>query len=1143
MSANAVQLVNPFGFDTLAELSHVAGAGRDITSYLEARGIRTIAALALIANDDAGLEKNLLAPLLNGWKSGQNEIVIPDLEQPLAKAILTHMWTEANLWWQHRQRRLTLATSTPSATAPSGNASTSAASASDDRPPRTLPLGIWAAQIKRYNEVEVGGRTRQFPERELIGAEATLARLWHEHTKSKQYCPVPLGDILSKRHFQSTGEINPLAKQERKVMAVTMDNDKLMAAEDSKVAWEPRSVLAMLDGVNSIRWAYVLLEIGEEADVHQWADWRSHGNYVSASDEGKPLTSAIAEVMSDVDLFHDYMSRDLVKKENPNTPQKRKWSDAQAVVIGNGLRLGMVSSLGGALATRGGVTIRDSTGPLTSGDFLNDSAPDVAQLIRRHDADATCLIICAAGPPCPDFSTIHNGPGRGGPEGTKFVDFTQFTQDLETELSDHKFAYIVENVIMADHQDADFFSRALWASPVIVDGADLGIINRPRLWWTRINWGCSGLRNPFNGKPLKWTKQGRYHRLLLDVPFSEADRLDLGSLRLSRKVRAREARVPCLTTPAPDDQGRPPPKKMRGKVPPDVHARWMADQRQYAPWQYAECAMLHDSEDQLHPMTAEAKEQLHGFAAGFTKVGCVPAKSRHKMMANSWHLTVGLQDLEEDLNTGFALVDACIPAPAGNRELIADRAHGKVTGPYLAPSWWPVASVSPDGSPLLKLPSDDVAAACCFAVVQADKVRRCEDFRRSFHNSTVNVSDVPHHHTIDAYVSLLQYLFTQGHKDLRIWGEDMDAAYRLLVIANLHFVDDFGSGEPARWAEKEKMIHEIDRELIADRAHGKVTGPYLAPSWWPVASVLLVIANLHFVDDFGSGEPARWAEKEKMIHEIDRVLCANSLFPDHAQRIAGKLAFLTTTLFGAVGGAALQPLYARGHGLGGGDNERLTEALRAALVCLRHVLRSHRPRFVPWAASLQGPVAVMYTDAFFQMGEKKFKVGSLDIPTGWRPAEAPSYCNGWGFVLRIGEKVYYSCGTIPSYLLEAYCQRRAFIYFLEIAAVLIAAFNMRSVLPQFWVSFIDNHAGKFALQKGYGRDVCINNLLSFFWAVVHEMDPEYAVVVAPGEALTLLEATIHAERCGVDLLGQILEKAGGKRRCREALTVRMDIER
>ena len=478
----------------------------------------------------------------------------------------------------------------------------------------------------------------------------------------------------------------------------------------------------------------------------------------------------------------------------------------------------------------------------------------------------------------------------------------------------------------------------------------------------------------------------------------------------------------------------------------------------------------------------------------------------------------------------------------------------------------------------------------------------------------MNVSDVPHHHTIDAYVSLLQYLFTQGHKDLRIWGEDMDAAYRQIGVRDLResWTILMTPSGPSLWRHSAMMFGATASVWAFNRFADAVM--YLARR-------LLVIANLHFVDDFGSGEPARWAEsgcrsfcqmfgllglsmkpskellpdaqhvvlgvqldlqpcgitlspsprrKEKMIHEIDRVLCANSLFPDHAQRIAGKLAFLTTTLFGAVGGAALQPLYARGHGLGGGDNERLTEALRAALVCLRHVLRSHRPRFVPWAASLQGPVAVMYTDAFFQMGEKKFKVGSLGIPTGWRPAEAPSYCNGWGFVLRIGEKVYYSCGTTPSYLLEAYCQRRAFIYFLEIAAVLIAAFNMRSVLPQFWVSFIDNHAGKFALQKGYGRDVCVNNLLSFFWAVVHEMgwfphfrwvasqcnisdpisrfdvtmaeraswtpvschneglfqilrrvasDPEYAVVVAPGEALTLLEATIHAERCGVDLLG------------------------
>ena len=133
----------------------------------------------------------------------------------------------------------------------------------------------------------------------------------------------------------------------------------------------------------------------------------------------------------------------------------------------------------------------------------------------------------------------------------------------------------------------------------------------------------------------------------------------------------------------------------------------------------------------------------------------------------------GLQDLEEDLNTGFALVGRLHPGPGwqpraeNNRsyvknklnkqqvdkhwesmlqELIADRAHGKVTGPYLAPSWWPVASVSPDGSPLLKLPSDDVAAACCFAVVQADKVRRCEDLIfPQLHSECFGCSPSSHH--------------------------------------------------------------------------------------------------------------------------------------------------------------------------------------------------------------------------------------------------------------------------------------------------------------------------------------------------------------------------------------------------------------
>ena len=50
-------------------------------------------------------------------------------------------------------------------------------------------------------------------------------------------------------------------------------------------------------------------------------------------------------------------------------------------------------------------------------------------------------------------------------------------------------------------------------------------------------------------------------------------------------------RLPCLTTPAPTPEGRPPPKKLRGKMEPERRERWMADNRRFAPWTPMETAI------------------------------------------------------------------------------------------------------------------------------------------------------------------------------------------------------------------------------------------------------------------------------------------------------------------------------------------------------------------------------------------------------------------------------------------------------------------------------------------------------------------------------------------------------------------------
>ena len=58
-------------------------------------------------------------------------------------------------------------------------------------------------------------------------------------------------------------------------------------------------------------------------------------------------------------------------------------------------------------------------------------------------------------------------------------------------------------------------------------------------------------------------------------------------------------RLPCMTTPAPDEHGRPAPKKVRGKIQSDTRQRWLDGGRQWATWRYDQEAMLTDSTGQL----------------------------------------------------------------------------------------------------------------------------------------------------------------------------------------------------------------------------------------------------------------------------------------------------------------------------------------------------------------------------------------------------------------------------------------------------------------------------------------------------------------------------------------------------------------
>ena len=124
------------------------------------------------------------------------------------------------------------------------------------------------------------------------------------------------------------------------------------------------------------------------------------------------------------------------------------------------------------------------------------------------------------------------------------------------------------------------------------------------------------------------------------------------------------------------------------------------------------------------------------------------------------------------------------------QEILQEIGIGWMRGPFSAPDHRPrkcIAVHSHAGfGACLPLPTQEIKVAGAFSVTQVGsdgkkKVRRCEDYRRSFHNSTITVEDVPAHDTIHTYIGVLQRLHAKGIPT-EVWCQDLWAAYRQFPV-------------------------------------------------------------------------------------------------------------------------------------------------------------------------------------------------------------------------------------------------------------------------------------------------------------------------------------------------------------------------
>ena len=130
--------------------------------------------------------------------------------------------------------------------------------------------GVYSKLVEGYNSITIDGVRRTFPEKQFLGAEKVLARMYHEHHTSKLYTATPLGEIMAQRVWMSFNTINSNRKKDSSEKKLILD-DKI--SEKAQENWDVRSQWMLIDATQAIRWAWILLKYASETAINKYVDW------------------------------------------------------------------------------------------------------------------------------------------------------------------------------------------------------------------------------------------------------------------------------------------------------------------------------------------------------------------------------------------------------------------------------------------------------------------------------------------------------------------------------------------------------------------------------------------------------------------------------------------------------------------------------------------------------------------------------------------------------------------------------------------------------------------------------------------------------------------------------------------------------
>ena len=286
----------------------------------------------------------------------------------------------------------------------------------------------------------------------------------------------------------------------------------------------------------------------------------------------------------------------------------------------------------------GAIKVASSQHPevIHHGDVFGRSPQDVLAAVSASVPKDTVLLVFAA-PPCHDFSRIRsNPPGSSGKEGAKFDQFAVWLSEFK-QASPFRVVFLVENVVMPLSMQQRF-DNMLQCRSFVCDASSWGTVSRRRLWWSNvINPPAENAREPptiLSGQ-VRWRRLNRMWELIPNSSlFPKQAATTCPFAVFSNEVSSGRVRIPCLTTPAENPQGREPPAKKRRTESPDTLNRWKEANRPYPAWQFRKHVLVKVAGKEGLP-DPPTREWLQMLPSGYT-AAVSPHSRATRLLGNAW---------------------------------------------------------------------------------------------------------------------------------------------------------------------------------------------------------------------------------------------------------------------------------------------------------------------------------------------------------------------------------------------------------------------------------------------------------------------------------------------------------------------------